>query len=234
MRISAKKVYEVLKREGVEHIHHANSVITSCQFLRNGALLSRGSIEQKGLYQTPQNSDKIDKDMGVWFDVFADSVDIHHRASRLNAYGPVLFLIDIELLKKAYTGGIWITKLNPTRWEGKKHEDKWFTSVKEFENNFKKGEFNQMLVFRHCGGELSFKKYLKEIKLDDPNQKSKHTKIDYYSMAFGALKISMTEGGIDVPIFRRTCVGKCSCINEYSSDMARTDQMYMPKPIKSD
>ena len=49
MELSARKVHEILRGKGVERLHHANSVITACQFLRRGALLSRGRAEQRGL-----------------------------------------------------------------------------------------------------------------------------------------------------------------------------------------
>ena len=102
MEIPSKRVFEILKDKGVEHIHHANSVITTCQFLRNGALISRGSIDRYGMFQTAQKSDQLDKNYGIWFDIFTDSVDIHDRAKRANVYGPVLLELDLALIKDAY------------------------------------------------------------------------------------------------------------------------------------
>lgn len=229
MKIPSKTVYAALKSKGVNHIYHANSVITSCQFLRNGALLSRGTIARKGMHQTPQDSDEIDKKQGVWFDVFADSVDIHDRAGRANVYGPVLFVLKVEIIKEAYTGGVWVTKTNPTEWHDKKHDEKWFSSAKELEKGFIRGEFQQMIVFRHCGGELPFKKHLVEILLDDPKQQSTKTKTDYYSMAFGALQLSITEGDLKTPIKKRKCRSGCKCKQYYSSDIERTTAMYFPR-----
>ena len=100
MDIPSKRVYESLASKGVGEIHHANSVITACQFLRQGSLMSRGNIERKGLFQTAQKSDDLDKKYGIWFDVFVDSVDIHDRAKRANAYGPVMFVFDAKLIEK--------------------------------------------------------------------------------------------------------------------------------------
>lgn len=229
MEIPSKKVYEVLNSKGVDQIYHANSVITSCQFLRRGALLSRGTIARSGLYQTPQKSDETDKKLGIWFDVFADSDDIHHRAKRANAYGSVLFVLDVEVIAKAYTGKVWVTKLNPTKWNGKTHEKRWFVSENDLEDNFAKGRFDHMIVFRHCGGELPIKKYLKKILLDDPCLVSKPSKIDFYSMAYGALQLSMTEGQISAPIWKRQCPKGCTCQAEYSANLERSKEMYVPK-----
>lgn len=230
MEIPSKNVYEILKEKGVESIHHANSVITSCQFLRKGFLMSRGTIDRNKLFQTTQKSDKIDQELGVWFDIFADSVDIHHRAKRSNVYGPVLFELDVEIIKKAYTGRIWVTKCNPTKWDkNTEHEDRWFTSTKDLEANFNYGTFDQMIVFRHCGGELSFKKYLKKIVIDEPKLKSKTYEIDYFSMAYGAISLSMTEGGIAAPIEKRICKSTCTCIDEYRSDLVNAEKMFRPK-----
>ena len=153
MEIPAEEVFNVLKSKGIDSIHHANTVVTACQFLRTGSLLSRGTVERQNRYQTSQQSDKIDQQYGIWFDVFADSVDIHHRAKKANAYGPVLFVIDSTLIKDAYTGKAWVTKLNPIKWAGVKDEGRWFQSGLELANGFFKGRFDQMIVIRNCDGE---------------------------------------------------------------------------------
>lgn len=70
MVATIKKGLQALLEKGVEEIYHANSVLTSCEFLRHGALLSRGSIEALKLRQTPQKSDLIDKRYHIWNDIF--------------------------------------------------------------------------------------------------------------------------------------------------------------------
>lgn len=229
MKISASSAYKALKSKGIDYIYHANSVITSCQFLRKGALISRGTIDRNGMYQTPQNSDRTDQEQGVWFDVFADTVDIHERASRENIYGPVLFVLKTEIIKEVYTGGVWVTRTNPTYWKDKSYDEKWFTSSKELEKELVRGTFEQMIVFRHCGGELPIKDHLEELILDDPDRRSKKSNIDYYSMAYGALRLSATEGEIDVMIQKRKCAKACKCKRGYAGNIERTRSMYFPK-----
>lgn len=124
MQLSPIAVYDILKSKGVEYLHHANSVLTAASFLQSGRLLSRGNIERSGKLQSSQYTDAIDKKYSIWFDVFTDSVDIHARAKSLNKYGPVLFEIDIDILKSGDTGKIWVTKLNPTKWAGKNKEER--------------------------------------------------------------------------------------------------------------
>lgn len=229
MDIPSKKVYEILSERGVKDIYHANSLITACQFLRQGSLMSRGTVERKGLFQTKQKSDAIDQKHGIWFDVFVDSVDIHDRAKRANAYGPVLFVLGAKIVECAYTGRVWVTKLNPTKWAGKSRAERWFSSGEDLKSNFVRGRFDQAIVFRHCGGELPFKDYLKEIILDDPQIETKRDEVDYYSMAFGALRLSMTEGRLDVPIRKRDCSEKCTCVADYHASAQRTKAVYSPK-----
>jgi len=228
MDIPSKHVYEALHEEGIEEIHHANSVITACQFLRAKSLMSRGTVERLGITQTPQKSDDIDKRYGIWFDVFADSVDIHDRASRANAYGPVMFVFDAKIIEKTYTGRIWVTKLNPTKWSGKADNDRWFQGKDDLEENLVKGQFDQMLVLRHCGGELPFKSYLKKIILDDPKLKT-HDGVNIYSMAVGALRLAMQDSGLDIPIERRVCKPRCTCAQHWRADDERLFQMFDPK-----
>jgi hypothetical protein len=229
MELSSKKVYQILKENGIKQVHHANSVVTSCQFLRKGALISRGSAVRNGLLQTPQTSDEIDKEHGVWFDIFTDSVDIHERAKKVNFYGPVLFVLDVEKLESVDSGKVWVTKLNPTKWNGKEYDERWFTSTTDLEENFIKGHFDQMIVFRNCGGELSIKDCLVKIILDDPQQQTPKDKIDFYSMAYGALRLAMSEGKINVPISKRNCSSECKCVSSYQNDLVHTKLMYSVK-----
>jgi hypothetical protein len=228
MQIPSKTVYEVLKSRDVRCLYHANSVLNSCHFLRAGALLSHGAVEERGLCQTPQTSDEGDKKFGIWFDVFADSVDIHNRAKRANAYGPVLFVLDVELISKAYTGKVWVTKLNPTKWDGRKHEERWFVSATDLKHGFQKGTFDQMIVFRQCDGQLSIRECLREIILDDPHLATLPG-INYYARAYRALKLAMTEGHVSAPISRRKCPSSCVCRNEYQYNRERSKALYVPR-----
>lgn len=220
MHIPSKHVYEALEDAGVNVLNHANSVVTACQFLRAKSLLSRGDIERRGLRQTKQSSDEGDKRNSVWFDVFTDSVDIHSRAKRANVYGPVLFELDAQIISETYTGRVWVTKLNPTKWAGKTEVERWFQGKEDLAANFVRGQFDQMVVFRHCGGELPFRKYLTRIVLDDPKKKGPDG-VDLFSSAHGALTLAMSDSGLKVPIVRRDCVATCTCIREYTRDSER-------------
>ena len=227
MDLPSRFVYSTLTKHGSTAIHHANSVLTSCHFIREKALLARGSAEAMGKHQTPQDSDEIDKRHSIWFDVFADSVDIHKRASRRNSYGPVNFVLDVALIEKAYTGRVWITKLNPTKWNGKNQSERWFQSRSELDTDFSYGNFDHMVVFRHCGGRLPFGTFLKEIILDDPQMKIE-TGEDLYSVAWGALSLALTDARLNVPITKRTCKHGCKCRREYAEDPKRTHAAFVP------
>lgn len=228
MDIPSKHVFESLQSKEITELHHANSVATACHFLRTNSLLSRGTVERDGIQQTPQSSDDIDKRYSIWFDVFTDTVDIHHRAKRANVYGPVTFVLDADLINKSYTGRIWVTKLNPTKWSGMSDSKRWFQNKADLNSNLVKGQFDQMLVFRHCGGELPMKKFLKTIIVDDPKNTTTEG-IDLYSMAVGALRLAMADIGIDLPITRRVCPRGCSCEDDYADDINRTLTMFDPK-----
>ncbi|MFK5948179.1 MAG: hypothetical protein QM500_05355 [Methylococcales bacterium] len=228
MHIPSKHVYEKLVAVNADTLHHANSVATACQFLRTNSLVSRGTIERLGIKQTPQDSDAADKKYSIWFDVFTDSVDIHERASRHNAYGPVLFEIDAEIINKTYTGRMWVTKLNPTKWSGINETERWFINKQDLEKNFSKGTFDYMIVFRHCGGELPLKKYLKRIILDDPKLTNEDG-VSYYDMAVGALRLAMSDSGLDIPIVKRKCTRRCNCKNYYSRNSVFVNDMFDPK-----
>jgi hypothetical protein len=226
MDLPSKAVWDVLAESGVERIYHANSVITSCQFLRRKSLLSRGTVERLKLAQTIQYSDGIDKRHSIWFDVFADSVDIHARAKRLNKYGPVLFVMNLEGMRKTYTGRVWVTRLNPTKWQGVPQKDRWFQSKSDLEENYSHGTFDHMIVFRHCGGALPIENCLEEIIVDDPRMKVDG--IDLYSAAVGALSLAMCDANLNITMTMRECAPRCSCRASYEHDEPATTQMFYP------
>ncbi|MBW8365310.1 MAG: hypothetical protein K0M39_12230 [Rhizobium sp.] len=228
MDIPSKHVFEALQQKGVTEIHHVNSVVTACQFLRSKSLMSRGTVERLGVKQTPQSSDQLDKRYGIWFDAFADTVDIHGRASRANAYGPVMFVLDAAVIEKTYTGRVWVTKLNPTKWANKSDDARWFRDKADLDANLVKGRFDQMIVFRHSGGELPFRGFLKKIVLDDPQQHNANG-VDLFSMGVGALRLAMSDSGLDIPIERRACKPNCQCTANYAADVPRTLSMFDPK-----
>lgn len=215
MELNALQTYKILRAHGVDHLYHANSVQTSCSFLRTACMMSRGVVESRGLRQTPQESDMLDKKYGIWFDVFTDSVDIHYRANRRNLYGPVLFKIKLEILTSLNMPPLWITKKNPTKWiDGEPLAERWYTSIEELQVHFVKGQFDQMIVFRHIGGVLPIRGYVEDIILDDPNQE--YCGLKYYDLSAGALLAAAMESGIFIRIHKRECPQLCKCQVEYA------------------
>lgn len=221
-------VVNELKRQGARRLYHANSVVTACHFLRAASLLSRGTIERRGLFQTRQESDIRDKLFGIWYDVFVDTLDIHATLYCRNLYGPVTLVFDHALVKVSRY--VWITRANPVHWVGESNEEehrkRWLWSEDDLEDQFCAGSWRQSLVFRQCGGEVPFNYHLKEIILDDPKRKRKG--VSYYETAHTALTAAMDQGEIDVPIRRRECSGICSCRSEYADDLEMARELFLP------
>lgn len=196
MELNSKDVLASLQKKGIDTLHHANTVQTACLFLQKGRLLSRGTVDEQGLEQTPQKSDDIDKKFGVWYDLFLDSVDIHARAKSRNFYGPVLFRFRLDLLSESWLPSVWITKKNPTQWkDGESLSDRYFTSVTEFDQTYKKGDFGSMFMLRNAGGVLRLMPHLRDIVLDDPGWEYQDV-VDVYSQTVGALRASAWQGGL--------------------------------------
>lgn len=217
MELNSRTVFDVLKSKGIDTFHHANTVQTACVFLQHGRLLSRGTVDERGIEQTAQKSDDIDRKYGIWYDIFLDSVDIHERAKSRNFYGPVLFRFRLELLLEDWLPSIWITKKNPTDWkDGESHSDRYFQSVEEFDNTYRKGNFGSMFMLRHAGGVLRLQPHLMDVVVDDPAWE--YGDIDVYSQTVGALNASAWQGGLkDLIVIKRTCPPECKCHLHYQS-----------------
>ncbi|MGQ3122428.1 hypothetical protein [Variovorax sp.] len=234
MELNSREVLEVLKSKGIDTLHHANTVQTSCLFLQHGRILSRGTVEERGLEQTAQKSDDLDKRFGIWNDLFLDSVDIHERAKSRNFYGPVLFRFKLDLLSEDWLPSIWVTKKNPTEWQtGEPATDRYYSSVEEFKSGYKKGDFGSMFMLRNAGGVLRLAPHLKDILLDDPNWEYQDN--DVYSQTVGALLASAWQGGIkDIDIHKRKCLSGCKCIGQYTDflESEETKKKYGPRTAK--
>lgn len=218
--MQGKEVFDALKKIGVAHLHHANSVTTSCTFLEQGGLLSREFVEQNKLVQTPQESDPIDKKFGIWGRIFVDQVDIHARAGRVkapNEYGPVLFVIDLAtLLQLPANTDVLVTKENPIYWEGKPDPARWFQDVDELAKGVRLGTFGQMIMIQAPSGKLDFPNGCAQIVLDNPHQKLSSGE-DAYTHGVGRLNAAATTGKIKVSVECRQCQADCVCPKKYTA-----------------
>ncbi|MBL4764407.1 MAG: hypothetical protein JKX67_03875 [Colwellia sp.] len=168
MKIDNLKLHQFFTEKNITHFYHANSLATASSFIEANGLLSRGCVEERGLFQTTQSSDEIDKKHDVWSDIFVDSVDLHGHFPRQNLYGPVLFKFSIDILLKDEID-IWITKNNPIYWnEDTTNEEKYFQGIDDLIqcwDNFDRQR--KMITIRKPGKPVLFES-LEEIMLDNP------------------------------------------------------------------
>lgn len=168
MKLNNTELHALFIEKGVTRLFHANTVSTSITFIQQNGLLSRGGVESKGLFQTPQSSDEIDKRFNIWNDVFIDTVDLHGYFPRQNLYGPVSFQFSIDfLLYEDYN--VWITKDNPIYWsDAMTDENKYFQSVEELRANWDLYQRQKKMVTIRNMNEPVLFDYLIEVVVDDP------------------------------------------------------------------
>ena len=208
--MNAIEVKQCLLWAGVDRLYHCNTVVTALSFLKCGGLLSRQSAENMGLPQTSQGSDEIDKRLGVYNDIFFDSVDIHERAHRINEYGAVLFVYSLDVLDRLVNYDIGVTYDNPIRWDPATPEEKRYFQRSEEFRCFQKGNFAQHITVRNISVPLSFE-YLQEIIIDDPGEE----KADYLNQARRCIEAALAQWNLSIPIRVRECPDNCSCIKKY-------------------
>lgn len=215
-----REVYEVLRAIGATQLHHANTVATSCTFLEQGGLLSRGYVESNGLLQTPQSSDEIDKKFEIWDDVFLDHVDIHHRGGVKkgpNLYGPVLFSFPVELLLALPEETlVRVTRTNPVHWqEGQSDADRWYLTKDELSQHLGYGDFDKMLVIRAPTARIEFPEKRVSIALDDPEREL--AGVSAYAHARDRLLAAAHTGSVEATIAKHNCKFDCSCVAKYKT-----------------
>ncbi|MFZ2161983.1 MAG: hypothetical protein WAW02_07195 [Sideroxyarcus sp.] len=217
MELDSKEVLQVLKNKKVTNFVHVDTVRTACSYLRQGKLLSRGTLGELGLPQTEQHTDQLDKRHGLWYDVFVDTVDIHYRARMRNNYGPVLFEFALDVLEQDWLPYVWITRSNPSGWnQNITFEEKYFQSINEFSDNFEFGNFDKLFVLRNAGGVIRLNNYLQRIALDPTNRSIAGVRA--YDQAVGALKASAIAGGVaNLQIVTHPCRTGCNCQTQYEN-----------------
>lgn len=223
MELDANALKLALRKHGVAYLFHANTVRTSCTFLTQCQLMSRGAVEAAGFPQTPQDSDALDKRFGIWFDIFLDSVDIHHRARRRNLYGPVLFAFDVETLAGPEIDKVWVSRRNPIHWrDGETDAERYYTSVQEFEAEFRYGDFFKHLMVRNRPS-ISLNRLIR-IGVDNPQL----TPNALYDDAMTALKAAAVEGGCirADQVVERRCRQGCTCVQQYQQLGPAADDLF--------
>lgn len=214
MRLNNNDLFDLLERRGINKLYHANTVATSITFIEQGGLLSRGLVEQRQLYQTPQPSDAKDREVEVFNDIFLDTTDLHTYFSNRNFYGPVTFVFSVELLRGDFE--VWCTKGNPYYWDATRPvEDRYFQSVKELDDSWDDYQRQQkMLTIRNTNAPVLFN-YL-EVALVDKTREETFTNTTYFDDAAVALKESMIDKGALLNRFkRRECDNTCNCHTSY-------------------
>ncbi|MED0671730.1 hypothetical protein P4S95_16255 [Aneurinibacillus aneurinilyticus] len=218
MEINKQEFKSFLSDIGVTHLHHANTVLTACSFIKCGGLLSRGAVEHLGLKQTPQDSDDIDKQFGVWDDIFLDSVDLHDLFPRQNLYGPVVFKFSLDVLDHEELPVIWITKDNPIRWTKEQSpEQRYFKDITELKDSYSLGSYQEMITLRSTHSPLPFSPFLEEIILDNPGLAV--SDVSLFKEAGNILKQALKESDFDyshVKLTTRKCKkSPCYCRDNY-------------------
>lgn len=211
--MNALDVKKVLLENDVEYLYHVNTVVTSLSYMNNGGLFSRGAATNLSLPQTAQTSDDTDIELGVFFDVFFDSCDIHSRAKRINDYGPVTFVFGIDVLDDYKNYDIKITKSNPIYWTNDmSEEEKYFCSVEDLKENFRYGNFAQEITICCIEEAVNFKNL---IKIIIENPKIENTK--YFDNACKSINDALLHNHIDIPFIVRECSNNCTCKERYNS-----------------
>lgn len=202
----------MLTQHKVEALFHANTVLTSISFLKNQGLCSRQYISRLvDSYQTSQCSDSNDQAVGVYNDIFFDSVDIHNRRKEYNKYGPVLFVYSLDLLSEPeLESKILITKDNPIWWNPQMNfEDRYFADFEELQRGFHKGTFKQHITL-HNVDKVGFK-YLQSIILDTlPKEYD-----DVFENSYLTLQKAVKEADLSIDVSVRQCESSCKCLNKY-------------------
>ena len=230
MKIDNLRLHQFFTDKNIMHLHHANSVATSSSFIRENGLLSRGCMEERGLFQTEQSSDKIDKEYDVWDDVFIDTVDLHGYFPRQNLYGPVLFKFSIDFLLEDEID-IWITKNNPIYWnQYTTNEEKYFQGIEDVVENWDSFDTQRrMITIRKPNKPVLFES-LVEIKIDNPQVEIYEEVNPFYEAREVLNQLTIDKLEIRELIKEREC-DSCYCLDNYLTQISEEQiaRLFLPE-----
>jgi len=219
-----------LKSLGYMNLYHANSVSTWCTFLSQGSLLSRHYVDEEGLWQTYQASDKTDVEKGVDDDVFLDIMDLHMAFNRKNQYGPVLGVFSVDMLANP-SFHIAITQDNPIYWDD---TPEYYSSFEDYILQLQKSKENRdyyniakmMLTIRSPQKCVTLD-YLDFLILDNPHYQIElnGSKFDLFQTAKETLISANSKQSIEIKA--RECSPECECIENYHNNLEKTAFMFM-------
>lgn len=214
MRLNNADLYQLFSEKEIHYLYHANTVGTSRTFIQNDGLLSRGAIEAKGLFQTPQGSDALDKQFNVWNDVFLDTVDLHGYFPRQNLYGPVSFRVSSGfLLEQDYH--VWVTKDNPQNWNANMTDaQKYFSDVAELRRDWDLYHRQRKMVTIRNQLEPVLFNYVDEVQVDDPEVILDGTTV-LFNEAVDIFKGVLVDKPLLKGKFRKRVCENCFCKSNY-------------------
>lgn len=225
MRLDNNELYEFLLEKEILVLYHANTVSTSVTYFQQNGLLSRGAVENLGLYQTSQTSDEADKLLNVWNDVFLDSTDLHTFFSRQNHYGPILFEFDVSLIQNE-DYEIWITKNNPIYWNVDYTDvQKYFQSVQELRETWDNYERQKkMITIRNNSTPILFDQ-VRRVIVDDPRVKIKEGDghIHLYNETVNKIKAIVDDNHILKGKFTTRICSSCWCRDNYLNQVNKSN-----------
>ncbi|TJZ82026.1 hypothetical protein [Paracoccus hibiscisoli] len=235
MKLVNAELHEVLSAKKVTHLFHANTVATSTSFILAGGLLSRGDVERRNIFQTPQSSDEDDKKFDVWNDIFLDAEDLHKKFQRQNKYGPVLFKFRIDFLLQGDLD-VWVTKSNPIYWrEGQSSNDRYFKDTSELMKAWDEpGSQQRMFTIRKPGGPVLFP-YLDEITIDyfDGNvygEQGLHAGTIAVHSLFAATESFRSLRSL---VKTRECTPNCYCVKNIKNELSNLERarLFCPRDL---
>lgn len=229
MKLDNEQLYDFFSKQGIQYLYHANTVATSITFLQQKGLLSRGAVENRGLFQTKQESDEKDRKFNVWDDIFLDTIDLHGFFPRQNLYGPISFRFNCNfILDSKYE--IWVTKSNPIHWtEESSDEEKYFTSIDELKKNWLLIPRQRMMITLKNNSAPVLFDSLDKITVDNPRVKINDLRI--YEQTVTALEECIDESFYDL-FARRVCNTKCYCTDNYLySTVDKLKRLFFPKEL---
>lgn len=212
LAIVTATIKEILKENGVYNLYHANTVGTAVTFLKVGGLLSRGVVRDRRLFQTYQQSDHTDKQLGVFYDIFFDTVDVHKRSRNICFYGQVMFVYDVDVLDTV--NNVKVTKTNPISWKGNLMEEKkYFVDSDDLNKNLAPGNFGQHVTIHDYHNVLPFRPYIRDIILDNPGEKWN----SYFDAARERIGRLIQDNNLDIELRIRECPEECRCQEKYNN-----------------
>lgn len=221
--VAPTELLDFLKSKGINRLYCATTVKTACSIINSGKLMSKHKLDLNKLPMTGAEDANFYKSVNLWNKIILSLFDLHGYLPRQNKFGPVCFVLNVELLSEINIRDLRISKKNPMYFKDTPKYKRFFSSFEDFAQNYdwiidEQKANRTLILLRDKKSTVDLNKYLVEVILDKPEER--HL---LFTKAKKAVSSTLEASGLKAPLKIREDNDFCFC--QFNYNLMKEDEM---------